>query len=87
MWMKDVDALEENLQEEESDDSLAFRDFTVKYSFILVNEHYDKLKEFCRKHKLKATQDIPYVKDDAINVRTLVSLIDIPQENVVELFD
>ena len=65
----------------------ATRNFDAKYALIYISEVYDKLKSHLAQYKVGGNQNIPYVKDDLLNVRSLVELLDIKKENVFEMID
>ena len=59
----------------------------LNYAIILINEHYDRLNETLLKLGENEHQDIPYVKDDLMNMKSLVSMMDIPEYNIFKLID
>ena len=54
------------------DEKTAVRSFVKKYAVIFVNEFYEKLRKIDPNF-----QDIPFVKNDLLNIRSIVSLMEI----------
>ena len=58
------------------------RDYDAKYALIYTNDKYDELR------KLDPTMsDLPWTKNDLLNARATVSMMDIPQDNIYEFID
>ena len=49
---------------------------------IFANEFYGKLRKIA-----PTCQDIPQVKNDLLNIRSIISLLDIESDCIIELID
>ena len=58
------------------------RDFAKKYAVIFINEKYDVLRKIDPKLK-----NIPQVKNDLLNIRSIVSLMEIEPDCVIKFID
>ena len=60
----------------------AVRDYDAKYALLYINEKYEELK------KLESGMgNLPWTKNDLVNARATVSMLDIPQDNIFEFID
>ena len=44
------------------------RDHALKHAIVLINEYFHDLNDTLRSYEQKEQQDIPFVKDDLINI-------------------
>ena len=88
MFEKMIDQRAADVKDAELDDNgEVIRDYVAKYAMIFVNEHYDKLTELLESNDLKEMADIPFVKDDLVNIRPILDMMGIKKENTYELVD